>query len=338
MIQLERKHYVSVIMAAYNAEKFIEDAVNSILSQTYDFFELIIVDDASTDATGVILKSFSDSRVRVFTNENNMRLAYSLNYAISKSRGEFIARMDADDIAEPNRLEQQLIYLLNNEDIDLVGANALSFGDVISKMNYPANHDSITCHLLFENAFCHPAVMFRKKDIFKYDQFCTAAQDYKLWASIIFKIRTANIQKVLLNYRIHGKQTKHILGTKQKEGELDAKRIMLNYLDSDENIDRNKYFVFTNHNQVLNAQQLLEYDDMLKQIILINDAKHVFSKDALEKTCVKQFMECLYISLKAKKISAKEYLQIAGIRRLFCGKFTRIIKIIFLLIRSCIWG
>ena len=114
---------ISVIMPAYNAEKYIGEAIESILNQTLKDFELIIVNDASTDSTGNIIKSYAekDSRIVVLVNENNLNIAGSLNRGISVAKGTFIARMDADDIALPERLEMQAKVMSENPQVAVVG-------------------------------------------------------------------------------------------------------------------------------------------------------------------------------------------------------------------------
>jgi len=135
---------VSVIMPAYNAEKYIGEAIESILNQTYKDFELIIVNDASTDSTGSIIKTYAekDERIVVLENEQNLNIAGSLNRAISAAKGEFLARMDADDIALPERLEIQSKAMQENPKVAVVG-NDINLidenGSVIGYRHYPTN-------------------------------------------------------------------------------------------------------------------------------------------------------------------------------------------------------
>ena len=120
---------VSVIMPAYNAEKWIAEAIDSILNQTYDNIELIVWDDGSTDGTWGILKEYSSSNTRIYGTPKNSGVTYALNRLIEKSKGKYIARMDADDIAMPDRIEKQVKYLQNGLSVDVVGSGVRLFWD-----------------------------------------------------------------------------------------------------------------------------------------------------------------------------------------------------------------
>jgi len=118
---------VSVLIPVYNVEAYVEDAIRSILVQTYTHLEIIIIDDCSTDRTYEICLQLrnTDSRIQIYRNESNRRISYSLNRALAESRGDLIARMDGDDISEPDRISRQVEYLLNNPGLDLVGVNLI---------------------------------------------------------------------------------------------------------------------------------------------------------------------------------------------------------------------
>ena len=135
-----KKGLISVVMSAYNSERFIAESISSILNQTYEDWELILINDASSDNTLEIITRLSreDPRIKVIDNAKNLGLTVSLNVGIKNSRGEFIARLDSDDLAEPSRLETQLEYLHIHPDVGLVGSGAYlvnSFGNQIGYMN-----------------------------------------------------------------------------------------------------------------------------------------------------------------------------------------------------------
>lgn len=140
---------VSVIMPVYNVEKYIEDSVNSILNQTYHNIEIVIVDDYSSDNTYDILQKMAlkDSRIKLYRNSKNMKIVETLNFAFKHSRGEFICRMDGDDISHDQRIEKKLSYLLDNPDLSLVGCSVLSIsedGKVMKKKRMPSDQKTIT--------------------------------------------------------------------------------------------------------------------------------------------------------------------------------------------------
>lgn len=203
---------VSVVMPAYNAENYIEEAVNSILGQTHNDFELIIVDDCSTDNTANILDGYSDKRVFVTHNEVNCGISYSTNKAISLSTGKYIAIMDDDDIAMSKRLEIQVDYLENNETIDIVGGNTEmidQFGKHLSYCIPPRNNPLyFRAMLLFEGPdFANGTAMIRKDFIsnnnLRYRDNYLGMQDYQFYIESSKIGFISSVDDVLLKYRIH---------------------------------------------------------------------------------------------------------------------------------------
>lgn len=203
---------ISVVMSVYNGEKYLKQAVRSILSQTYKDFEFIIINDGSTDSSSVILGELArqDSRVRLVSRENK-GLIYSLNEGVKLAQGEYIARMDADDISMPERLEKQLKYA-ENEGLAVCGTWAEgidSLGNKINSLSYPPSMDRVKVFTLLHNPFIHPSVMF-KKEVFEkvgnYKKFFKHIEDYELWTRIVFRYKAGNIPEILLSYRIHDEQ------------------------------------------------------------------------------------------------------------------------------------
>lgn len=203
---------VSVVMSVYNGGKYLKEAVLSVLQQTYRDFELIIINDGSTDDSLNIIKELQskDDRIKIVSRENK-GLVCSLNEGVRMAQGEYIARMDADDLAGCDRFEKQLKYMQENnlvvcgswaEGIDSAGKN-------IKDMDYPPNTKKIRFYALWHNPFIHPAVMF-KKDIFEknggYRKSFKHIEDYELWTRLVFKYKTGNIPERLIKYRLHDDQ------------------------------------------------------------------------------------------------------------------------------------
>ena len=203
---------ISVLMAIYNGERFAKEAIESILDQTFTDFELILIDDCSTDNTLQIMKQYDDPRIVIIENERNLGLAKSLNRGLDVARGKYIARMDADDISIPDRFSKQIDFLEKHFDIDVCGSwiksidingNSIIFGE----SKFPLSSNMINCYLLFDNPIAHPTVMFRKRIFQKIDKFnpeFIVAQDYDLWTRTIEHFKISNIPEFLLNYRRHG--------------------------------------------------------------------------------------------------------------------------------------
>lgn len=199
---------LSVLMAAHNAAPYLHDAVGSILAQTYRDWEFLIIDDASTDATPALLREYRDPRIRIITNETNLGLTASLNRGLSESRGEWIARQDADDISAPERLSIQAGFLSINPFVAAVGSQCTlmdASGHVLGRKDFPQTSIGIRWSLLWDNALAHSAVMFRKAVVLAeggYDQRFRASQDYDLWSRLCERHALANVPERLQKLRI----------------------------------------------------------------------------------------------------------------------------------------
>lgn len=208
---------ISVVMPAYNAEKYIQEAIFSILNQTFGDFELIIINDGSSDGTKDIILSFKDPRIIYIENQHNSGIVVTLNNGLSISRGKYIARMDADDISKPDRLATQFYFLEQNKDIIICGTDIELFGDRIDSSIFKTLNDPSLCSagLLFTSCFAHPSVMWRseimKRYNLKYEDSCKGFEDYKLWWEFAKYGELSNINIPLVRYRLHPNQeTKNV--------------------------------------------------------------------------------------------------------------------------------
>lgn len=202
------KYKISVVMPVYNEQKFLRYSIDSILNQTFKDFEFIIIDDGSTDNSAGIIESYNDSRIRFFRSENK-RMVYQFNFGISMSSAPIIARMDADDIAEKDRFEEQFYFLQQHPEIHVVGSNVLFINEntrEICKKNYPQFHTDIEFMMPVESAICHPAIMIRKEvfdHVGLYNEKYDYAADHDLFLNLILNgYQFYNIQKILLRYRV----------------------------------------------------------------------------------------------------------------------------------------
>ena len=201
---------ISVVLPVYNGEKYLAEAIDSILEQTLTNFELIIIDDGSTDNSLVILKQYKslDSRIHLVTRENK-NLVTTLNESIDIARGEWIARMDQDDISLPHRFERQIQWLQQSK-ADICGSWVQYFGGVDRhRWRGYSSDEAIKMDMLFKSPFAHPSVIMRTHLVKKlrYDPSCEKAEDYDLWvraAQAGWKM--ANVPEVLLMYRRHDSQ------------------------------------------------------------------------------------------------------------------------------------
>lgn len=203
---------VSVLMASHNGEKFIRQSLDSIINQTFSDFELIVINDASSDNTSDILKEYADkdSRIRFYSNEKNRGLTVSLNTALKyvSPDSRLICRMDDDDVCMPNRLEMQTKYFRQHKEADIVGSNAFIIDDenrIIGERTTPANHEEITATLPRYNPMIHSSIMIKcdvLKNVGGYNEEFRTSQDYELWFRLAAAgARFANIPENLLKYR-----------------------------------------------------------------------------------------------------------------------------------------
>jgi glycosyltransferase involved in cell wall biosynthesis len=204
---------VSVVMSVFNGQAFLREAIESILSQTFHDFEFLVIDDGSTDSTAGILASYAsrDGRMRVVHHENKGRAA-SLNIGINIATGGYIARMDADDIALPHRLQEQLDFMERHAEVGLLGGAAEVInraGQILSIYRPPLEDSEIRSTLVHHNVFFHPTVVMRKEVVVAsggYRKALLDADDYDLWLRIAERSQLANLGEPVLRYRIHPDQ------------------------------------------------------------------------------------------------------------------------------------
>lgn len=202
---------LSIVMAVYNGERYLQEAIDSMLAQTFTDFEFVIVNDGSVDGTAELLDNQDDGRVVVINRRNNLGLAASLNEGIERAKNEYIARMDADDVSLPDRLEIQVRYLEANPEVGLCGTWATivdragrATGRVIAP---PLDNRAIRSKFIYHNTFVHPTVVFRKEVVTSagyYNPYFKYAQDYELWSRVVPRCQAANVGKKLLCYRESG--------------------------------------------------------------------------------------------------------------------------------------
>ncbi|MFB5674112.1 glycosyltransferase family 2 protein [Paenibacillus terreus] len=200
---------ISVIMPVHNNALYLQEAVNSILWQTLADLELIIIDDGSTDGSTGIIHEIRDARVRKVFHPVQMGIVASLNEGLQLAQGEYVARMDSDDIAALNRLEVQAYFMDQNPVVDICGTGYTTDYHGPVKLN-PLHHEEIKVWLLFYCCILHPSVMMRSSSIsrlgIRYDPDYPHAEDYELWNRLSSSARLANVPHNLMYYRPHAGQ------------------------------------------------------------------------------------------------------------------------------------
>ncbi|MHB1316313.1 MAG: glycosyltransferase family 2 protein [Minisyncoccota bacterium] len=209
--------FVSVIMAVYNGDKFLHETIKSILSQSFSNFEYIIVDDASTDNTSKIIKSYNDDRIIYIRNEKNVGQTVSRNIAISKAIGKYIVQTDADDISLQKRIEKQVEFMETNPDISISGTWVRSIG---KGKNYVIRHltdpEEIKVNLLFRTSITHSTLIIRRDFFIEHSLYYREfpdgkvyGEDFELYVRVSRIGKISNLPKILVLYRRHENQVTH---------------------------------------------------------------------------------------------------------------------------------
>ena len=209
---MEKKFRITVLMSVYNGERYLREAIESILNQTYKDFEFVIYDDSSTDNTPEIIESYSDSRIVYRRNSVNQGLTRNLADGVSRSAADYIARMDADDIAYPERLERQLEWMEHHPEVTVLGSPVTFFKDTLGDLGIakqPLDDVTIKAMLFISFTLMHPSIMIRREELVKqglnYNPEYRCSQDHALYLDCIRKgLKFANTEEPLLHMRAHG--------------------------------------------------------------------------------------------------------------------------------------
>ena len=218
---------ISIVLPVYNASTYLLEALESISNQTYTNWELIAINDGSTDNSLELLQEYSkkEPRLRIIS-RSNKGLPYTLNEGIHLAKGEYIARMDADDISLPQRLEKQLQYI-NEKNADLCGSQYVTFGSYTITSSLPLDNTDCKLQLLFCSAFAHPTILVKKSVLekYKYNESYKCAQDYELWCRMAKdNVIMVNTPDVLLKYRYH----ENSISTKKRKDQVKYAEIIAN--------------------------------------------------------------------------------------------------------------
>ncbi len=299
-VGLKHAPIISVIMGVYNAETFLEEAIKSILNQTFRDFEFIIVNDSSTDSSIAIINCFHDDRIRVVNNENNIGLTKSLNKAIRLANGEFIARMDADDISFPDRFQAQVNFLKNNPAVALCGCQV--FNTRKPGEGFPLDHESIKAMALASNPLAHPTVMWRRQVFIDHNLFYNEsfryAQDYELWSRALMMIKAANLPEHLFTYREHPAKIGNAKKDKQGAFAWQVKLSFLEYLHlhpTEKEKELHACIFDAGLKSHRTVTDLKEVESWFRKILKANEDYKIFNREELMKHWAKKiFSKGLY--------------------------------------------
>ena len=280
---------VTVFMPVYNSEKYLNQAIESILNQTYTDFEFLIINDGSTDKSDDIIKKYLyDKRIRYVQNDGNKGLPYTRNRGLELCKGEYLALMDSDDIAINTRLEEQVKFLDANKDVDVIGADYYHFeNNRLARRVSIYGTERIKIHLMFQSCLCNPVSMMRidfiRNNNIKYREECFVGQDYAFWVDCSQKGKIENISLPLLKYRFgHENITKksmQLVSEKRKEvlSSIRSRALINNgFLLSDEEMNILNNTLYDGNNFV-DIRQILSFKEVLDNMLLFNTNKNIFN-------------------------------------------------------------
>ena len=231
-------------MPTYNVAPWVEDAIESVLKQTFNDFELLVVDDASSDDTLARVKNINDPRIRIASFSNNVGLAENLNRGMALINTELVARMDGDDIAEPYWLEHEVAFLDSHPDIGICSGGFERFGTVKSLVRFPEHHEDCLANMLFECSVIVPTFrmsLYREHGL-RYSTEAFPAEDYRFWAECLRVTKIYNLQETLFHYRMHPTQICTARREEQQKKVAATRRYMLEWLSPDFTEEEMQYY------------------------------------------------------------------------------------------------
>lgn len=285
---------ISVLMPVYNCKPYIAEAVNSILSQTFEDFEFIIIDDASTDGTVEFIETFKDPRIQLIRKPHNSGYTNSLNMGLKIAKGKYIARMDGDDISYPDRFRRQLDFFQKYPEAIVCGTNyrIMQTGKV---NHHPSSLEEVKVALLSGCYVAHPTVMFKKEVLIanniRYNPEYEPAEDYNLWVTLSQYGLIGNLNEVLLDYRTHDRQVSILFSERQQRYTDHARLKMVEYLvpELNENQKKMHLSLMNPHgSKIFSGTEMKRWETLL---LKENNVKNVFNQVILAQFLTDRFDE-----------------------------------------------
>ncbi len=293
---------VSVLMPVYNNEAYVKEAIESMLNQTYSDFELIVLDDCSTDNSANVIKQFDDKRIIYHCNAKNLGLANNLNVGLKMARGKYIARMDGDDISLHTRLQTQVDFLERNTDIDLCSCGLEKFGTEHDIWIREINPEQVKITMLFYSPILHATSVWRREVFEKhnlyYHQDAFPAEDYNLWSRAVFHCKLVNIPQVLYKYRIHGVQVTKTDDRAENRIQDIRNRYLTKALPSLSNEDRIAFVDKYLHHTDVTVRNVKQLKNIYQKVIDANEKDHFFDKKLLNERLKKYYQEIVFYVVK----------------------------------------
>lgn len=286
---------ITVFIALYNSEKYIKETIESILNQTFKNFEILIINDASTDKSVHIVNSIADDRIRLIHNETNKGICFTRQKGVEEAKGKYIAILDADDIAMPERLEKQFLFLENNPEIVLCGSNAKFIDENNNEIDHVHNlncePDLVKIMLLFANQFINSSILCKKEVMLTIGGYTKPiAEDYDLFVRIAKNHKTSNLKEKLVAYRMHNVSDSRT----KKDLYAIAEKEILGYQYKNLNIKQTleyiPYLLFHKNYNVIQQKDIFPFFDSL---IKSNNDLKIYDKTLFENIFLKVWIEVI---------------------------------------------
>lgn len=301
---MQNNPLVSVTIPLYNGGKYIKKTIESVLTQNYKHFELIIVNDGSTDDSKDIILSFTDSRIRFFENDRNSGIVKTRNKGLSEARGKYIAILDADDISLPDRLQKQVEFLETHPDHGLCGTYYEvidSNGNLKVRIQVPVNFDDIRTFLLFNTCFCHSSVMVRR-DLVEEKMFTEGfdiIEDFEMAYRLSQITRLANLPDFVTQYRIHGKNQTiknpdHVLNLRKKMDFRILSDLQIPFTENELILHSN--FINSNFSYFTTNEQFQQLEKWLLKLYTLLEEKFEYNAKVIERIFIKRWLLMFYVN------------------------------------------
>lgn len=306
---------VTVLMPTYNVAPYVKEAVESVLRQSYADFEVLVIDDCSTDGTLDVVRGIDDPRIRIVQNERNLGLADNLNRGLSLIETELVARMDGDDIAEPHWLKSEVDYLDSHPEVGICGGGFERFGTVSTVVRMPEKPDEIMVTMLMQCSIIVPTFrmsLYRDHGL-RYRSDAFPAEDYRFWADCLRVTKAYNIQDTLFHYRMHPSQICSSMVTKQKVKVNEVRHYMLDLFGESLTDEDRNYFIGTFiESGIIGKEDLQQRYSFIDKLVRLNKDKHRFEGKTLRRVLRKHVKVDLYNTVIDRYFSEGYSLQSYG--------------------------
>lgn len=294
---------ITVLIALYNSEKYIKQTIESLTNQTFKNFEILIINDASTDNSIDVVNSINDERIRLLHNDTNQGICLTRQRGIEEAKGKYIAILDADDLAMPNRLEKQFLFLENNPEIVLYGTNAHFIDENDAAIDHVHNlncdPDLIKIMLLFANQFINSSVLCRRDVMLNVGGYKKPiAEDYDLFVRIAENYKTANLNEKLVAYRMHSGSDSRTKKDLYAIAEKEILAYQYKKLNIDKTLEYIPYLLFHKNNKSINKKDIFPF---FNTILKYNNSLKIYDKTLFENIFFKIWIELILHHKKFRK-------------------------------------